>query len=282
MSRKVGLAFAGVRKDYLETIAHETIANLGMSMKMGLVDRFLFTDAGSPEPYAHRLEEQVKFFGGTYKREDFAGVGFHQRNLFIYANDLAADEVYYLEGDSKPGLVHPDNMKVWQSVYRNDSTIDINIPCRSEKTLLTVPVEQRVSEMNGLNVPFFIILRRYGYKGKVLDFGWGPKAANRRALPYFTELYTKHIDGKLVPVTDWGHTYVAMVHAADAGLKFGGIEIDTIHPPSRKQHEEGNLAAERERYRRRIEEETTVAFEHFFHLNGLKVEEVALNEKVTK
>lgn len=204
----------------------------------------------------------------AYACEKLRGTGVHHKQLFTWALEKNADEVYYLEGDSKPDLVLPENMELWQSVYRNNPSIDINIPGRSKKTLQTVPTEQRVSEVHGGNIPLDIIFRFDGYNGPLLDVLWGPKAVNKRALPYFIRTYYKSVNGKDVEITDWGHPYVAFVHASHEGMKFGGIEMDTIHPKKRKEVEEGNYDAEQKRLQN-IQQIVPVCFEHFFKLKEL-------------
>jgi hypothetical protein len=268
MPYKLGLAFARATKDYLARIALETINNLGKSKKSEVINGFIFLDTGSPEPYASRLEERIKAAEGTYIRDQARGIGFHQRDLFERAWDMGVDETYYLESDSKPDLALPKNMQLWQSVYEKDPTVDINIPGRSEKTLLTVPVEQRVSEMHGINVPMDMILRFYGYIGEMLDFAWGPKAVKRDTLSYFAATYLKLVDGKEVEITDIGHPYVAMVHAAHEGMRFGGITVDTVHPLERKKFEEGDYVAEQKRLKN-VLQIVPVCFEHFCKLNAL-------------
>ncbi len=268
MLYRVGLAFAGITKDYLEEIAHETIDNLGRSKKAGLLEEFLFIDAESIEPYAHRLRDKIKTVGGLYHREEkFKGTGTHQKELFTWALSNGVDEAYYLEGDSKPGLVLPENMQLWQSVYRKDPTIDIVIPRRSRKSLQTFPIEQNISEIQGVNVAMNFIFSYDGYRGEHLDVAWGPKAVNLRALHYFTRTYHE-LAGKEVEITHWGHPFVALTYASHNRMRFGGIEIDTVHPPQRKQIEEGNPDAVEKRLRTAMQEIAPSLY-HFIKLKLL-------------
>jgi len=273
MTYKLALAFAGLNQTqpWNEQIAYDTIENLGKSKKAEVINGFIFIDAESPEPYASKLEERINRAGGKYIRDKFRGIGVHQRDLFERAWDMGGvDETYYLEGDSKPDLALPQNMALWQSVYEKNPQVDINIPGRSEKTLLTLPVEQRVSEMHGINVPMNMFLRFYRYRGEMLDFGWGPKAVKRDTLKYFAATYHKRVDGEEVELTDWAHPYVAMIHVAHEGRRFGGIRIDTVHPPERKKLEEGDYVAEQKRLRN-VQQIVPVCFEHFCELNGIPI-----------
>jgi hypothetical protein len=51
-------------------------------------------------------------------------------------------------------------------------------------------------------------------------------------------------------------------------MRFGGVEIDTTHPPERKRLEEGNYEAEQKRIRN-FRQIVPACYEHFFMLNGL-------------
>jgi hypothetical protein len=171
-----------------------------------------------------------------------------------------------MEGDSKPQLALPRNMELWQSAYSKDPTLDIVIPCRSQSSLETAPVEQRVAE-TGENLVLNEILRHYGYKGEILDIGWGPRAVRKRAMPFFVQMYYRKQNGSEVEINDWGHPYVAMVEAANYGMRFGGIILEAMHPPQRTVLEEGNPEVEKKRIRT-FEQIAIESLRHFHELHG--------------